>query len=354
MRKILVSSLAFAIVLSGLSFGAPRVQAATSVDGTLVAISGTTLPAVLTVQSGITVYTVNVTADTDLVRKFGGPSSLDEFMVADLLQVEGTVTGTTIDATKIKNLSIVRRGTAHWGKILSIDPDAKTFRFDPNRSSLDNQTVTTTTSTKVFQGNRKGAFSDLKVGMMVKIIGVWRPSLDLIMAERILIKITELNGKVLSVNCETMVLTMSVKKGQGSQTWTVNLTEKTVLRDKTMDPITCASIKVGGRVHVRGLRTAERTVTALQLWFKDVDKQRHAWKGEIVSIDAGAFTFVIDQAGDSADNRTVVKTDATIYVNENGTAITFGNLAVGHEVIVWGTLSGTTITSNLVMDKDLP
>ncbi|MBI4093217.1 MAG: hypothetical protein HY420_04810 [Candidatus Kerfeldbacteria bacterium] len=357
MRKLLVRSVGGTLAAAVIAVSLPlAAQAASTVDGTLTAMSGTTLPAVLTVQSGITAYTVNVTADTKLVRLYGGPSSLEEFVVGDLLRVEGTVTGTTIDATKIKNLSIQRKGSMFWGNILSIDSTAKSFVIDPSKpkKSLSDQTVLTNSKTKVFQGNRAGEFSDLSVGMTVKVIGVWRPSLNQLTADRILIKLTELNGTVTAVDCSSTpkMLTVQTKKGKDKTSWTVNLTDKTVIRDKNLDPITCADVMVNHRVHVRGLRTGTATMNALQVWDRDVNKSRHAWKGTISSIDGTALTFVLDQK--KGDDRTVAKTSETILVNKNGSLITFADLAVGHEVQVWGTLSGTTITANLVMDKDLP
>ncbi|MBI5404970.1 MAG: hypothetical protein HY976_01960 [Candidatus Kerfeldbacteria bacterium] len=212
MRKLLAGSLLTAVAVMGLPFTTPSAQAAHAIDGTLVAISGTTLPAVLTVQSGVTTYTVNVTTSTELVRKYNAPSSLDEFAVADMVRVWGTFTGTTIDATRVKDLSIQRKGAAQWGKIVSIDTSTNSFVFDTNRKKTPNQTVTTSATTKIVLGHQLGTFADLKVGMVVKVVSLWRPSQQTMVAERIMVRLTELEGVVKTVSCDTNTLTV---QGQG-------------------------------------------------------------------------------------------------------------------------------------------
>lgn len=342
------------VALFGLAHAA---RAATgTIEGELTALSGTTLPATLTVQDGVTSYTVNVTSSTALVRKFGGPSTLDEFVIGDTLQVTGDITGTTIDATKIKDTSIQRKGAAMWGTVLSIDATAKTFVLDPmQKKSLDNQTVEVTSTTKVFQGNRTGAFGDISVGMTVKVIGLWRKSLNKLVAERILIKVTEVNGTVTVVDCTSTPKTIAFttkSKGHGTTTWTAALTDATVLRDKALNPITCTDVKAGHQVQVRGLRTGTSTLNALQVYDKGAQRIAKVWNGTILSLDGTAKTFVVDVKG--SDDVVAVTTAETIYVNEDGTAIAFTDLVVGHKVQIRGTLSGSNVTANLIIDKNLP
>lgn len=358
MKHVTRLLLVVAAVLVAGSFVTPA-RAATTTEGTLVSISGTTPPATIVMQSGATTYTVNVTSATTLVRKYNGASTLDEFAVADLLQVRGTMTGTTIDATWIRNMTIQRRGAAQWGKVVSIDSTAKTFVLDPmHKKSLDNQTVVTSASTKVFQGNRSGEFSDIAVGMTVKVIGVWRKSVDTINADRILIKLTELNGKVSAVDCTSTPNTITMTRGgmsklsNSSNTWTITLTEKTSLRDKRQLQISCADIKVGHMVSVRGLVTGEKTMNALNVWDKNIARAQKSWEGRIGSIDATAKSFTLTR--EHKDTLTVLTGAETIFVNDDGVAITFADLVVGHKVGIRGSILDLNVTANLVMDKDLP
>lgn len=324
---------------------------ATNWRGTLTALSGTTLPATLSLQIGGTLYTVNVTSATVLDRKYNGTSTLDEFAIGDTLRVWGTLNGTTIDpTTRVKNYSIQRVGGTFKGVIRSIDASARSFVLDlPAR---DDQTVLVVSTTKVFQGNRAGTFADLAVGQSVKVIGVWRRSQDQVRADRILIKLTELNGTLATVSCDISTLTMNVKKGRATQTWTLGLTASTVLRDKDMDPVTCAELAANHKVHVRGLRTGSAALNVLLLVDKGLQRKAYLWKGEVTSLSQDAKTFILDQK--KGTDPLVMATSETIIVNEQGVAITFADLVAGHEVQVRGTITGTTITANLILDKDLP
>lgn len=340
-------------------FGLPRATGAATIEGSLIAMSGTTLPAVLTVQVGPTSYTVNVTSSTILVRKFGGPSSLDEFALGDLLRVEGTVTSTTVDATKIKNLSIQRKGASFKGKVLSIDASAKSFVLDPTKESLENQTVTTSTNTRFFQGNRMGIFSDIGVGMTVKVIGIWRKSLNILAADRVLIKMTELTGTVTAIDCTSSPKTITVStksKGHGTTSWTVNITDKTVIRDKILTVIACTDVKVNHKVHIRGLRTGDASIDALQVWDKGAKKVQNTWNGTIKSIDGTAKTFVltVSKGKKAGSDVTVAVTAETILVNDNGKLIVFGDFVVNHKLLVKGSLTDSSVNANLIIDSSLP
>lgn len=355
------SLLALALLLAPPATHAAETATA-SWKGTLTALGGTTLPATLTLQVDATTYTVNATADTTLVRKFGGRSSLDEFVVGDTLRVWGTLTDTTIAATRIRNYSIQRVGGTFQGTITSIDTTAQSFVLDTRHR--DDQTVVVTSATKIFQGNRGGVFGDLAVGQTVKVIGLWRRSADQIRADRILIKLTALNGTIGTVDCTARTFTLNVKGGKFEEstllkkltgntikTWTVAITDSTVLRDKELDPIACADLAADHKAHVRGLRTGTAAVNALWVIDLGAKKKPTVLNGQIKSLDATAKTFVVTKKG---QDMTVQVTAETILVNTEGRLITFDLLVNGHDVNVRGTSTGTTFTANLIIDKDLP
>lgn len=351
MRKALIGGVAAAVLCAGIAVAYPALAASTTVEGTLVAVSGTTLPAVLTVQSGTTTYMVNVTSTTVLLRKYNGVSALDEFGVGDLLSIRGTVTGTTIDATRIKDLSIQRKDAAQWGTIESIDATAQSFVFNPTKRGVANQTVTTTSKTTVFQGNRAGTFSDLSVGMTVKVIGLWRKSLSTIAADRILIKLTEINGTVSAIDCTANTMTVAVKHGKKTTSWSVTLKTNTVFRDRSNAVIACTAVAVNHKVGVRGLKTGTNALNALQVFDKTTKKTQHTYNGTITALDTVNKTFVIDQK--KGTDFTVTTSVETIIVNDEGQVIAFADLVNGHKVQVKGSATGTTVTANLIMDKSL-
>lgn len=322
----------------------------TKTTGVLSAISGVVAPAVLSLQVGATSYTVNVSSDTDVVRKYDGDSGLEEFAIGDTLVVTGAVSGTTITAKKIQDMSIQRKGTPLKGKILSVDATAKSFVIMSYREELDNQTVTTTSSTKFFQGNRTGEFASLTPGMAVTVIGVWRTDLDTMAADRILIKLVEINGSIATQNCVANVLTVKIKPTD-TTSWTMNLNASTVYRDRNLDLLTCANLKVGDRVNVRGLKTAVRTMTAFAIYNKSDRKKVSELEGTVSAVDTTASTITLTKG--SKTYTLTVKTE-TILVNKKGAVITLADVLAGHKLKAYGLLSDTTFTVNLLMDKSLP
>lgn len=364
LKRSIAMALLVALALPGVTFASDGGDTWT---GTLTAMSGTTLPATLLLQVDTTDYTVNVTSDTVIIRKFNGTSSLTELAIGDTLDVRGGLTGTTIDATRIKDLTIQRKGGSFWGSIKSIDSTAKSFVLDPTfpKKTLPDQTITTTDATKIFQGNRLGEFSDLAVGMRVKVIGLWRKSTNTVAADRLLIQLTEVNGTVKSIDLTSTPNTITVTspksagaasngKVQATSTknYVVAITSKTVIRDKNLVIIGLSDIKVGHKVHVRGLKTGTLTLNALQIIDLGAKRTLKVLNGSISSIDSVNLTFVLQQKKGTDVN--VTTKAETIYVNNDGTAIAFTDLVVGHDVQVRGPLTGTTVTANLILDKDLP
>lgn len=335
--------------------------------GTLTGMSGIALPATLTLQVDTTTYTVNVGSETKIVRKYNGRSSLEEFAIGDSIRVWGTKAGTVLTASKLKDYSIQRIGGTFAGTIGSIDTTGQTFVLDVKHR--DDQTIQVVASTKVFQGNRAGSFSDLAVGQTVRVIGVWRKSADTVRADRILIKLTEINGTIGAVDCTSNTFTVNSKGGMfGSsslklltggttKTWTVTITDATILRDKELDPLTCADLKANHKVSVRGLRTSSTALNALQVVDKGAKKTPKTITGTISDVNTGSMTFTVTKSNSSSQGNTtyaVSATPETLYVDSTGVAITFASLANGHRVSVWGTLTGDQFIANLVIDKDLP
>ena len=66
-------------------------------------------------------------------------------------------------------------GVLGFGKVLT-QPIKRLCLIRPSHRKNVDQTITVTSTTKIFQGNRVGEFSDLAVGMRVKVIGLWRKS----------------------------------------------------------------------------------------------------------------------------------------------------------------------------------
>ena len=163
--------------------------------GELTAMSGTAVPATLTIKvSGVWPdfhaqwqsvssstfpvkdgsITVKVDEKTKVVRRYNGKSSLDEFTVGDAIQIVGHLNNDgTISARVAKDNSIHVTFKVHHGIISSLDAVAKSFMMTSSASSSLTFTVKTNSTTK-FQvpGVEKATFNNLKVSDKVWVRGV--------------------------------------------------------------------------------------------------------------------------------------------------------------------------------------
>lgn len=123
-------------------------------------------------------YTINITEDTKLMRKFGGEAELTEFAVGNEVNVFGKFTDEsqlTIDARLIRNLSIQKRWGVFFGEVTSMGADSfviKTIQRGDLTVDYDEETE--------FENHKKESINpeDLEVGMRVRVKGVWDMSLD--------------------------------------------------------------------------------------------------------------------------------------------------------------------------------
>jgi hypothetical protein len=122
-------------------------------------------------------FQVNVNDKTQILRKFGGKSSLNEYSVGDEVVVFGKFTDDTkliIDAKTIKNNSIQKRFGAFFGKVITKNSDNFTLE------SLERGTQTVYFGTAIIV-NRKEitiTFVDIKIGDRVRVKGVWDKTLN--------------------------------------------------------------------------------------------------------------------------------------------------------------------------------
>lgn len=333
----------------------------TIVTGTLTVMSGTTVPAVFTVTSGATTYTVNVSATTKIVRKFNGTSDLGEFTVGDSIQVTGKLSNdvaNTIDATKIKDLSIQRVGGTFKGAVVATFCSSNYFTFKPD--GRVQQTVNLSTATKLTRGGTKITCADLLAGERAKVIGVWNKTNNTVAADRVVVDMKTISGTIASITPGdgTLPATITVTvKGKSDKvkasnsgstpttTWTVNVTSATKLYRHYLKTATIAEFLVGDKVEARGTVSAGNIMNAKYVRNSSLTIKNGDYQGTVLSVDATAKTFVIRVNGKVDGKKfsdvTVTTTDATKYVDENGLRA-FTDLTVGDRVKVLGTYNSST------------
>lgn len=122
------------------------------------------------------VWNVNVDGKTTIIRRYGGPSTIAEIKVGDILDVRGSVISSNeIDATVVYNFSsLVRRGT-FAGKLL-IQEKPGTLVLDVGQGTLITAATDSETRFYKFPGKESAKFNDLAVGDRVIVTGLWDDS----------------------------------------------------------------------------------------------------------------------------------------------------------------------------------
>jgi hypothetical protein len=101
--------------------------------------------------------------------------------------------------------------------------------------------------------------------------------------------------------------------------------------------ISLDDIQVGNRVHVKALEQADGTMLATQIVLQgDRIGGSRSFSGEVLSIDSGEGSFVVE----SSTANITVRTDASTRFHRRGGPASFSDVTVGSGVEVRGTLQG--------------
>ncbi len=142
---------------------------ASIIDGQVTSVSGSAL----TVTKSGKTFTVNTDSNTKFRRHFWGNGSLSDISVNDKVNVWGSFTDdakTTIQATMIRDLSVMKRKGTFFGTVKSVS----TSGFVITTLNRGDQTVTVSGTTKFV--NRKEqtiSLSDIKTGDKIRVKGMW-------------------------------------------------------------------------------------------------------------------------------------------------------------------------------------
>jgi hypothetical protein len=152
------------------------------VDGILRRLSGTTVPATLTVQAGRMTVSVTMPATTTIVRRYNGRSSLDELMAGDRIIAYGSFKNgstTTFDAQRIQDWSIQRAYTRVVGSVATVQNGVVTLRVARDRSEHsaywhgDDVWVTLPSSAIVMSGAVAVRVNAVHPGVRVVVLGLY-------------------------------------------------------------------------------------------------------------------------------------------------------------------------------------
>ncbi|MFH1207243.1 MAG: DUF5666 domain-containing protein [Patescibacteria group bacterium] len=354
------SAILFALLMALPAHAESVSTSAINVTGTLTAMSGTSVPATITLTAGATVYTVNVDSATVLVRKYNSLADLSEFLIGDILLIRGTLSKdavNTITPKTIKDLSVQRAGGTFIGNIVTTNCAANSFTYKPK--DREQQTVTITTNTKIIRGGEKITCTDLKNGELTRVIGLWRPATKQIEADRIIVYMKTLSGTISAIELTDggLPATFTVDLANKQQ-WTVNITSTTKLFRKHMLAATIDEFSVGDKIEARGTLGTGKTLNAKIVRNNTVVAKYRDMKGTIKSIDAAARTFVLQMGNSKKMAEVTVTTSSStkyLYLEKpvastgfvkaacNTTVNkTFDDLTVGEKVKVVGDYASAT------------
>ena len=137
-------------------------------QGNVTAVSDSTI----TVESDGKTYTVNVSSDTKLRRRFFGKSDTGEMQVGHTVNVYGRWTNeehTTIDGILVRDISIQKRFAVFVGVLKLISDN--TWKLDTHRGT---QTVTVSGDTKfVNRKNESITQAEVQVDHKIRVKGLW-------------------------------------------------------------------------------------------------------------------------------------------------------------------------------------
>jgi len=271
----------------GFGRGVGTVGRTPGVFGTVSAINGSTLTVTskgFGQNATTTTYTVNATNAT--VNKNGTSSSLSGITVGDTVSVQGTVSGTDITATTIRDGALARGG---------IGPKMNVSIQKPNVS-----------------------------GVVASVSG----------------------------NTITMTSKMGRNKNATTTTYTVDATSATVTKNSTSSSV--SSIAIGDTIMVKGTVSGTNiTATTIRDGMPQKNSATPMIQGNGQPVIGGNVTAingsVITVTNKSNVTYTVDATNATV---EKGNATSsISAVTVGDNVIVQGTVNGSSITASSIIDS---
>lgn len=234
----------------------------------VTAISGNTISAVTAWGSVILNWNINVDSNTELVRRFGGISSVSEISVGDFISFNGILLTTasspfTVQAKVLKDWSIQKKYASFYGTVQSIANGTQSFVLATEEKG--NLTVVVSSSTKIKKGDVSGIFADLAVGQKVTVQGLYNNLTNNLEADSVKIHLagvtrTTIEGTFKTAASGTPPTTMILNSH--SVDYTVNISVDTSILNNLWLKIPLASIKVGDNVRVYGAVNTNNTIDA--------------------------------------------------------------------------------------------
>jgi hypothetical protein len=338
-----------------------------TIGGALQPGFGTTAPTtlqILTVRRGM--VTVNVSPSTTLVRRYNGPSALNEFSPGDQLKVTGVMlSNNTFNATLIKNNTIQHAYTHNLAVITAINSTTtlltvrvlRDLPFD-NRVAPQNpfavgQTifvaVTPAMSVTLADGSRGTVQDDLSAGLTIATLGVYnRSSRTFQPVWRLRVvsptpgTITEFGG-ILQPGFATAAPTTLTLSTPFRGMVTVQVSPTTVLVRRYNGPSSLAEFSAGDNLRVTATFLGGSTYSAIRVKDATIQQLAIGAVGQIDTINGNVITMTVLAGGTSPKSPfrpgqvvTFTLSPHTVITLANGATGTPASLQSGMRINVLG------------------
>lgn len=310
----------------------------TYVSGTVSAVSGESI----TLNASSTTYTVDATS-AKIYRKFGATMQVTDIQTGDTLQVRGTVNGTSVTATTIRDLSQQQQNASFSGSVTAVNGSNFTL-LTKNRGS---QTINTTSSTTFKEnGITSASISNVTVGENVETYGVWDSTNSTVAAAgvTIVVKTETITGALTAINGTSLTVTTS---STSPTVYSVDASNVKKVDRRFGAQTDLTALQVGDTLQIRGVVNGSSVIAST---VRDMSLQARygTFVGSVTSISGSSFALQSKDRG----SQTINTTSTTIFKQGSQTA-TISNLAVGQTVTVSGVWDRTNsnVTANRVTIK---
>lgn len=306
-----------------------------TVSGTVSSVSGSNLS--LNASSGTT-FTVD-TSNAKIFRKFGATVQISDIQNGDTVQVRGTLSGSAITATIIRDMSLQAKNGSFSGTVSSVS----TSGFILATKSRGNQTINTSASTVFKKNGQAASLTDLTQGETVTVAGVWDSTNTNVAASRVAIIIKTVNtvGTVSSVTGTTINLA-----GKNGTAYTVNTTGAKLSRHYGA-ALLITDIQNGDTLSVTG-QVLGTNIAAKKIRDDSLQARYGTFSGTVSAVSSTGFSLQSKDRG----AQTVNTTSTTVFKKGNQTA-RLTDVTVGQTVSVGGVWDRTNsnVTANRVTIK---
>ena len=275
--------------------------------------TSTSAPATLTVQTERRgQISVAVTASTKIVRRYNGPSGLDELAANDVLEIRGHTTAPgMVTATWIRDVSIQVAYTRLVGQVTAVTPNSVAVVVQRDRSgrapfaSGQNLTLPVGASTQVVSGTTvlTGTTSALAVGNRITALGVFNRVANAFQSTfriRILgtgkpVKHAAYSGYLTTAPLTTTAPTTLTLQSRYNGQISVLVTPGTKIVRRYNGPSGLDELAANDVLQVYGTTTAPGVVTAT--WIRDVSIQAAFTRlvGQVTAVTPSSVAVVVQR-----------------------------------------------------------